>query len=208
MVDRAHAAGWPIAVHALGDRATETVLNAYEGALARNPRDDHRHRIEHCMLPDDGLARRIQRLGVIPSLQPDIFRLGDGYISAMGLDRAQRVIPVALFQRLGVTYAFSSDRPVVPGDPLECILDAMVRRTPAGVVLGEEHRVPAEEAIRAYTAGGAYATRADDRVGVLRPGMFADLAVLSADPTATPPEEFSRVRVTMTVVDGQIVAGG
>jgi predicted amidohydrolase YtcJ len=208
MVDRAHRGGWQIAVHALGDRAIEVVLDAYERALQRSPRGDHRHRIEHCMMADQDLCRRIARLGVVPSLQPDIFRLGDGYITALGLERASRVIPATTFARLGVPVAFSSDRPVVPGDPLECILDAMRRTTPAGVTLGPEFRVSAEEAIRYYTAGGAYATHADSQIGTITLGKLADLAVLSQDPTRTEPEEWDRVMVNMTVVGGEIVYGG
>jgi predicted amidohydrolase YtcJ len=205
MVDRAHRAGWQIAIHAIGDRAIETVLDAYQHALESAPRQDHRHRIEHCMMADSDLVERMHDLGVLPSLQPDIFRLGDGYVAALGIDRASQVIPVALFSRLGVPIAFSSDRPVVPGDPLACIRDAMERRTPSGVVLGPEHRVSAEQALWSYTAGGAFVTHTDQRIGTLRRGMLADLAVLSHDPTRTQVESFGQIQVTMTVTGGRIV---
>lgn len=205
MVGRAHRAGWQIAVHAIGDRAIEVVLDAYAKALERTPRSDHRHRIEHCMMADSDLVERMHELGVLPSLQPDIFRLGDGYITALGIDRASQLIPVALFKRLGVPVAFSSDRPVVPGDPLACILDAMERRTPAGVVLGPEHRVSAEDAIWSYTAGGAHVTHTERSIGRLKSGMLADLAVLSRDPARVPAESFDEVKVTMTVAGGRIV---
>lgn len=205
MIRRAHEEGWHIATHALGDRAIETVLDGYEAALEASPRPDHRHRIEHCMMTDEGLARRIKDLGVLPSLQPDIFRLGDGYITALGLDRASEVIPMAIFNRLRVRVAFSSDRPVIPGDPLQSILDAMERRTPKGVVLGTEHRIGAMEGIRNYTLGGAIATHQDGEKGRIRPGFLADFAVLDGDPTDASGDDIRATRVVMTVLGGEIV---
>jgi len=205
MIQRAHAAGWQIAAHALGDRAVEVVIEVYEQALAISPRRDHRHRIEHCMLLDQDQARRIKAAGLVPSLQPDIYRLGDSYIDALGLERASQSIPIRLFRELDIPVAFSSDRPVIPGHPLEVIRSAMERTTPSGVVLGPEHSVTALEAIRNYTWGGAWATHSEHQKGVLQAGLLADFAVLSADPATTPPEEFGELRVTMTVVGGREV---
>lgn len=205
MIRRAHESGWHIATHALGDRAIETVLDCYQAALEASPRADHRHRIEHCMITDEGLAQRIKDLGVLPSLQPDIFRLGDGYITALGMERASQVIPMATFDRLGVQVAFSSDRPVIPGDPLQCILDAMERRTPKGVVLGPEHRIGAMEGIRNYTVGGAFATHQEGNKGRIAPGQLADFAVLDRDPTDASADDIRATEVVMTVLGGEIV---
>lgn len=205
MIQRAHAAGWQIAAHALGDRAVEMVIEVYEQALAISPRRDHRHRIEHCMLLDQDLARRIKVAGLVPSLQPDIYRLGDSYIDALGMERATQSIPTHLFRELDIPVAFSSDRPVIPGHPLEVIRSAMERTTPSGVLLGPEHAVTALEAIRNYTWGGAWATHTEHQKGVLRAGLLADFAVLSTDPATIPLEEFGDLRVTMTVVGGRDV---
>jgi len=208
MIQRAHAAGWQIAAHALGDRAVEVVIDAYEQALAASPRQDHRHRIEHCMLLDHDLGRRIKAAGLVPSMQPDIYRLGDTYIDALGLARSAQSIPTGLFRELDIPVAFSSDRPVIPGHPLDVIRSAMERTTPSGVALGPEHGVTALEAIRNYTWGGAYATHTEHTKGVLRAGLLADFAVLSADPATIPREEFGDLRVTMTVVGGREVYAG
>jgi predicted amidohydrolase YtcJ len=205
MIRRAHENGWHIATHALGDRAIETVLDCYAAALETSPRADHRHRIEHCMITDEGLAQRIKDLGVLPSLQPDIFRLGDGYITALGPERASQVIPMATFNRLDIRVAFSSDRPVIPGDPLQCILDAMERRTPKGVVLGPEHRIATMEGIRNYTVGGAYATHQEGEKGRIQPGQLADFAVLDHDPTNASTDDIRATRVVLTVLGGEIV---
>lgn len=203
MIARAHKAGWQIATHAIGDRAIELVLDCYERALKQEPRVDHRHRIEHCMLLDRSLVRRIQELGVIPVLQPGfIGRLGDAYIDALGMDRASQLNPMALFDAFGVRVAFSSDRPVIPGAPLDGIRSAVRRVTPRGITLGAQHAISPLEAIRYYTAGSAYATHAEGVKGTLARGMPADFTVLSHDPTSLSPEEFDRIHVTRTVVAG------
>ena len=199
---RAHGAGWQIATHALGDRAVEMVLNCYEAAMTGQERVGHRHRIEHCMYADEELVRRIGRLGIVPSLQPDIYRLGDAYVAALGPGRASQSIPTGLFRRFGVEFAFSSDLPVIPGRPLDVIRSAMERRTPQGVELGPEHAVRAMDAVRAYTWGGAFATHTEAQKGMLAPGLLADFVVLSGDPATTSLAAWDGLRVLKTVVGG------
>jgi predicted amidohydrolase YtcJ len=205
---RVHQAGWQIATHALGDRAVEMVLDCYEEAMTGSARLDHRHRVEHCMYADETLVQRIRVLSIVPSLQPDIYRLGDAYIAALGLERASQSIPTGLFRRLGVEMAFSSDLPVILGRPLDVIRSAMERKTPKGVQLGPDHAVPAMEAIRAYTWGGAYATRSETSKGTLAPGMLADFTILSRDPAQTTLEDWHELQVMKTVVGGREVYCG
>jgi predicted amidohydrolase YtcJ len=202
---RAHGAGWQIATHALGDRAVEMVLDCYEEAMTARPRLGHRHRVEHCMYADETLARRIQNLGILPSLQPDIYRLGDAYVAALGIERAAESIPTGLFQQLGVVIALSSDLPVIPGRPLDVIRSAMERKTPRGLHLGPHHAVPVMDAIRAYTWGGAYATHSEGVKGTLAPGMLADFTVLSRDPARTGPDDWESIQVVQTVVGGRVM---
>jgi predicted amidohydrolase YtcJ len=205
MIERAHRAGWQIGTHAIGDRAIATVMDGYEAALKRTPREDHRHRIEHCMLLDATLARRIKAANVIPAIQPGFMaRLGDGYINAIGEERSAQLMPMHFFERLGIPVAFGSDRPVIPGAPLDGILSAVRRVTPRGVTLGPEHRITPMEAIRLYTAGSAYAIRMEDQIGMLRPGMLADMVVLSHDPATLAPEDLDDLHVVMTVAGGTV----
>lgn len=204
----AHKAGWQIATHAIGDRATETVLRLYRKAIETQPRTDARHRIEHCMLLDDDLMAQMRALGAVAVLQPEfIVKLGDAYRYGLGEERAKRLNRVNALLDAGVPVAFSSDCPVVPGAPLDGVRSAMERRTPLGFVLGESERVPAMTAIRLYTMGAAYAVRDEVNTGSLTPGKRADFVVLSRVSASTSVEEWEDMRVTATVFGGRVVAG-
>src|SRR5579884_237582 len=206
LIRRAHEAGWQIATHAIGDRAIETALDAYERAQGTASRPDPRHRIEHVTLPDPAQIGRMARLGIVAVLQPeDIAVLGDAYPPALGDFRAANNSPVAWFRRLGVRVAFSSDRPVTPGNPLMGVRAAEERRTAGGVQLGPEHCTTAMEAVRFYSEGSAYATCSEMDKGQLRPGLLADFVVLDRDITTIAPEDITGARVVRTIVGGRIV---
>lgn len=207
-VARAHAGGWRVGTHAIGDLAVQTVVEAYERVLRTLPpgTPNPRFRIEHCGLVDDDLLRRIRDGGMVPVTQPRfISELGDGFIRAVGQGRLRRCYPFRPFLDLGIPLAFSSDRPVVQGAPLLGMHDAVNRRTESGTPYAPELGVSAEQALRAYTRHAAYAAGDEADLGMLAPGMQADLVVLSADPTAVPPEEIAALRVERTVIAGETV---
>jgi predicted amidohydrolase YtcJ len=204
----AHQAGWQVGTHAIGDRAIEAVLNLYEQAMQTQPRADVRHRIEHCMLLDDGLIDRLRALGVVAVLQPEFMaRLGDAYRYGLGEERAGRLKRTASLLKAGVRVAFSSDCPVVPGAPLDGVRAAVERKTPLGAVLGAEERVDALTAIRLYTVGAAIAAKDETQTGTLAAGKRADFVLLSRDLATTPLEEWQDMRVMATVFGGKVVAG-
>lgn len=178
-----HRQGWQIATHAIGDRAIEVVLGAYEQALRAHPDPDRRHRIEHAMMTTPEQARRMGSAGVAAVLQPEFLaRLGDAYVLGLGAERAARLNPVRTLLDCGVPLAFSSDCPVVPGAPLDGIRAAIRRTTPSGRALGPEQSCWVAEALAAYTRGAAFACRDEQAVGCIRKGFRADLVVLSSLP--------------------------
>ncbi|MCS7051123.1 MAG: amidohydrolase, partial [Thermomicrobium sp.] len=119
LVWQAHAAGFQVATHAIGDRAIEMVLEAYERALDRLPRADHRHRIEHCGVLRPDLIERIARLGVVVVSQPIfIAEYGDGFIRHLGLERIQLTYPFRSLLEAGIRLVFSTDCPVSAYQPL------------------------------------------------------------------------------------------
>ena len=206
LVWQAHAAGFQVATHAIGDRAIEMVLDAYERALARLPRPDHRHRIEHCGVLRPDLIDRIARLGVLVVSQPIfIAEYGDGFIRHLGLERIQLTYPFRILLDAGIRLVFSTDCPVSAYQPLRCIQAAVLERTASGRSYALEEAITVEEALPLYTVNGAYATFEEHRKGTLRPGMLADFVVLERDPRTVDPEELADLRVLRTVIGGKTV---
>ncbi|GLX04968.1 amidohydrolase [Microbispora sp. NBRC 16548] len=203
---RAHAAGWQIATHAIGDHAVDVVLDAYEEAQARDPRPDARHRIEHCAVTSDAQVARIARLGVIPVPQGRfVSELGDGMLAALGSERSLGCYRQRSFLEAGIVVPGSSDCPVADGAPLLGIHDLVNRRTASGVPFTPAESLTVEQALRAYTVGSAYAAGEERHKGTLSRGKLADFVVLGDDLFAVAPERIKDVAVLATVVGGAFV---
>lgn len=176
-----HRAGWQCAVHAIGDRAIELVLQGYQRALATFPRADHRHRIEHAMLMADDLLDQMQALGIVVVPQPEfLWWLTTAYLKGLG-ERARALMPYRTWLQRGIAVAFSSDQPVVPGDPIIGWRAAVTRTSLDGTCLLPDEGLEPLTALRLFTLGSAYATR-DPELGMLAPGMQARWILLSHPP--------------------------
>ncbi|HBY61516.1 MAG TPA: amidohydrolase [Solibacterales bacterium] len=203
------AMGLQIYTHAIGDRGVRLALDAYEAV--RRPGRDARHRVEHIetIHPDD--VARFAKLGVLPSMQP--IHADPGTIEVWSAAVGEKRLPLAFawrsLEQSGARLVFASDWPAaISVDPIRGLHNAVNRRTTTGLPPGgwiPEQRVPVETALRAYTANGAYASFDEGRKGILRPGMLADVVVLSEDPTRIAPERLHEIRVRMTVFDGRVI---
>jgi predicted amidohydrolase YtcJ len=187
------------AFHIIGDRGIAIFLDAYEKALERNPGlAELRVRIEHAQLIRPSDIPRIGRLGVLVSAQPTALGSPEKDERLLGRERALRAYPYRSLLDAGVRLSFGSDIPGESGcDPIRSIGMAANRE-------GRE-RITAEEALRCYTVGSAYAEFAEARKGALAPGMLADFVVLSQDITSVPPETIGDTVVEETVVGGKSV---
>ena len=199
LISKAHRAGLQLAVHAIGDRAIETVLEAFEDALETHPRKNRRHRIEHCSVLNLKLIKRIKKLGLIASIQPHFVVSDFWVIERVGRDRARWVYPFKALIKEGLIVASGSDCPVEPIDPLLGIWAAVARKS------FPEETLTVEEALETYTLNAAYASFDENNKGTIEAGKFADLTVLSDDLSNIPPDEIKRVKVEMTIVNGKIV---
>jgi len=200
----AHRSGWQVATHAIGDRAIDVVLDAYARALAEYPRPDPRHRIEHFAVVQPRQVARAAELGVIAVPQGRFAtELGDGMLAAVGPARHGWLYRQRSLLEAGMVLPGSSDRPVVTGAPLLGIADMVNRRTASGAPFNPGEALTAEQALRAYTWGSAYASRQEHVKGSIAPGLLADLVVLSEDPTAVGPERIAGLTVLATIVGGQ-----
>jgi predicted amidohydrolase YtcJ len=208
MIIAAHRSGWQVATHAIGDRAIDVVLDAYERALEQYPRRDPRHRIEHFAVAGPRQLARAAALGVIAVPQGRFAtELGDGMLAAVGQDRHAWLYRLRSLLEAGMVLPGSSDRPVVAGAPLLGIADMVNRRTSSGAPFNPDEAITAEQALRAWTWGSAYASRQEHVKGSVAPGLLADLVVLSEDPTAVSPERIAGLEVLATIVGGEIRHG-
>jgi predicted amidohydrolase YtcJ len=208
VIDR-EAAGFQIAIHAIGDRGNRIVLDAFEEAGKVNQRRRTRHRIEHAQFihPDD--FRRFTDLGVIASMQP-CHLLSDLRWAPviLGPSRYGEAYAWDSMLKAGATLAFGTDYPVEILNPMRGLYAALTREFEEGSPEGgwvPTEKIGIADAIRAYTWGSAFAEFEDHRKGTLAPGKFADLVVLSQDITHIPPRQLLNTEVLMTLVGGKIV---
>ncbi|MDQ3226634.1 MAG: amidohydrolase [Chloroflexota bacterium] len=205
-VRRAHDAGFQVGIHAIGDAAIDLVLDAYAEAQGATPRPDPRHRIEHCSIVDDRILGRIRDLGVIPIPGTAFLRhFRDAYINNLGEWRIGQAYGMRSFARFGITAAASSDAPVVPVNALAGLRTMVTRRDILGRPCNPEEAIPLEDALRAYTVHGAYASFEEGIKGMLRPGLLGDVTVFETDLFAVDPDDLATVQVDYTIADGNVV---
>ncbi|MGV0604853.1 amidohydrolase [Mycolicibacterium sp. XJ1904] len=202
--------GWPMACHVQGDAGIDTILDVYEEALRRWPRDDHRLRLEHVGAIRDDQLQRAHDLGVTCSIFVDqIHYWGDIIVDGLfGVEHGSRWMPCGSAVATGMRISLHNDPPVTPEEPLRNISVAATRTAPSGRVVGPEQRISVEAAIRAQTLGAAYQLFADDVIGSLEVGKYADMVTVSADPRTVPPEQIADLDITATFLAGRQVFGG
>jgi predicted amidohydrolase YtcJ len=200
----AHTAGFRIGTHAIGDVTIEQVLGIYERLEQQRP-SGLRHRLEHFGLPTPELLRRAGALGVIAVPQAIFIReLGMNFRRYLPERFLPRCYPLRAMLDAGVTIALSSDGPVVRDlRPLAGIHAAVTRAEASGEALSPSQAVGVEEALYAYTIGGALAQGDAVNRGSLTPGKWADLVVLSDDPARVAPDALLDLQVDLTFVSGE-----
>ena len=203
-----HKAGIRCCVHAIGDRAFDMALNAYEAALTELPRQDHRHRIEHMgnWLCSPERMQRLVRLEIIavPNISLGYF-VGDAILDCLGEKRMTKSFPFKTLLKNGVVIAGGSDSPGYwPVDPLRDISACVSRRMRWGEVLVPEERLTVDEALAMHTTTAAFAGFEENQKGTLEVGKLADITVLAEDPYLVAGEKIKDINVEMTFVGGEI----
>jgi predicted amidohydrolase YtcJ len=208
-INGADAAALHVMVHAIGDRANQTLLDIYERVAKEHGPRDRRFRIEHAqhLAPTD--IPRFAALGVIPSMQP-YHAIDDGRWAerVIGPVRAQGTYAFKSLLDAKAPLAFGSDWFVAPPTPLEGIYAAVTRRTlddknPDGWV--PTQRITVEQALSAYTGAGAYASFEENEKGTIAVGKLADLTLIDQDLRAIPAPDIRNARVMRTIVGGRTV---
>ena len=207
MVGELNREGYQIAIHGNGDAAIDDILNAYRLALEQTPRPDARHRIEHCQTVREDQLDEMKRLGVTPSFfVGHVYYWGDRHRDIfLGPERAARISPLASALQRGIRFTIHDDSPTTPVNPLMLVWDAVNRLTLDGKVLGPEQRIPVMAALRAITSDAAWQNFEEKTQGSIEPGKLADLVALEENPLTVSPVHIKDIRISMTIVGGNIV---
>jgi len=207
--DLALRRGWQVNVHAIGDRGNRIVLDAFDSALRKFPKADHRFRIEHAQVLSPTDIPRFARLGVIPSMQAthqtsDMRWAQD----RVGPERIRGAYAWRSLLNTGVIVPNGTDFPVEEVNPLLTFHAAVTRQDPTNWPAAgwfPEQKMTREEALQSMTIWPAYAGFQESMLGSLTPGKYADFVVLDRDIMKVPDTQILGTRVTSTWIGGKRV---
>ena len=204
--DKAAAQGFQIATHAIGDAANAEVIRSYEWLDSKYGLN-RRWRIEHAQIVDCADLPRIGKGHMIASMQPT-HQTSDRLMAEKRLDPARLKCAYAWqsMLRTGAKLAFGTDFPVESPNPFPGLSAAISRQDVNGQPAGgwyPAERLTLGQALHAYTRGGAYAAFAEDRIGALDPGKWADFVVVDHDPAKVDPQQLAKTQVLETWVAGK-----
>jgi hypothetical protein len=205
LVREAHARGWQLGVHTIGDGAVEVAVGAFEKVLKEKPRPNHRHYVNHLSVkPPEATLKRLAELGMLVAQQPCFtYTLEGPYNEFLEGERLETNNPVASLKKLGIHVALGNDN--LPIGPLYSLYAAVTRKGKSGRVYGSGESVSIEDAIRGYTRDSAYVSFDEAVKGTLEPGKLADLVVLSEDILSIDPSRILDIEIVATIVGGQVL---
>ncbi|WP_335342395.1 amidohydrolase [Polycladomyces zharkentensis] len=206
-VSRAREAGFPVAVHAIGDRAVEQALDTWK----RHPSPGetrYRDRLIHVQVLRPDLLARMSGLLIVADIQPRFVASDFPWVrERLGAERLSYAYAWKSLLHSGVVCAGGSDAPIEPLNPLLGIHAAVTRRHPEETAhpgYGPEQRLTVTEALRLWTVGSAFAEGKERERGSVKPGKWADFTVLDRTLSDAEPDEILKARVVMTVVNGKV----
>lgn len=195
-------------VHAIGDSAIDMVLSAYEDIL-ENGENPLRHGIVHCQITDPAMLERFRKNDILALVQP-IFLHYDMTVveDRVGKELASTSYAFETLRRMGVHESFGTDSPVEDMNAINNLYCAVTRKNLSGEPEGgfyPEECMDISDAVDAYTYESAYVSFEETVKGRLKPGYYADMAVLSQDIFTIPADEIINTQIDATIVDGRFV---
>ena len=212
-----HNAGIHLGIHAIGDRAIDFTMDAYDTVLQENPITGLRHSIIHCNIPTDRALDLMVKLqsefdAGYPEIQPAfLWWIGDAYAGNFGPERSPRVLPMNTFLERGIRWGGSSDYNVSPFAPRFALWAAVERETLLGThgenPWGKDESIGVMDALRSYTRWAARQVFLEDKIGSIEAGKYADLVVWDRDPLTVRTEELKEMTALLTLMNGKAVHG-
>lgn len=198
---------WPFRLHATYNETIDRALDVFESINADTPFKDLRWFFDHAETVSEKNLERIKRLNGGVAIQHRMAFQGEYFVDRYGKDAAAASPPMRKMLDMGVPVGGGTDATRVASfNPFVSLYWMITGRTVGGLALyGDENRLNREEALRLWTLGSAYKSNEEDVKGALRPGMFADFAVLSADFMTIPDAAIKDLTSVMTVVAGKVV---
>lgn len=207
MILHAHTAGHQLGVHVTGDRGIDAVVDGFAAAVRAHPREDSRHYVIHGDFMTRRSMRQCAEFGFGVNMNPTIkWTVADLSQQFVGPVREAYEWPYRDALDAGITVASGSDAPVTAPDWRQGVSTMMLRESKAsGRVSGADQCIGLAEALRTYTAAGAWQDFAESWKGTLEPGKVADLCLLDEDLLSLDPHDIPGVTVRMTVLGGRVV---
>lgn len=204
-IEQAHDLDLQVSIHAVGPRALDLLLNAFEKVLKDKPETDHRHRIEHFELPLPEQIQRAKALGLVLAMHPtyEYFFREEGmmYDTRLGKERSAMTNPFRQILNSGIKVAGCSDSDIMPINPLLGIHSAVNHPN-------INSRITPYEALEMYTINGAYAIFQDKEKGSLKVGKNADFVILDQNPLTIDASKIKDIKICNTFKNGNNLFGG
>ncbi|MDG1082080.1 MAG: amidohydrolase [Porticoccaceae bacterium] len=197
-------AGYQIHAHTNGDASAEVLINLLKTLQQNTPKTDHRLTLEHFAYTTEDQNRQLAELGAVVSANPYYhYMLSDMYSDQwLGIDRGSQMVRLGSLERLGMPFAFHSDSPMAPLEPLTLVSAAVNRVTINGNLTGANERVSLDAGLRAITIDAAWVMGWEDQIGSIRAGKKADFTILEADPYEVGPSGLKDIKIWGTIFEG------
>jgi predicted amidohydrolase YtcJ len=199
--------GWDVGIHCCGDHAQDMAVDAFARVAQELPRADARHSIIHAYFPTPRALEQMAQHHIAAVIQPTfIYWEGDLIFRDVGERRARNYKPARTYLDRGIVVTASSDvTSTVSPNPFVALYALVTRKNNLGHAIAPQEAISRAEALRAYTAAGAWLTREEALKGTLELGKLADMAVLDRDYFSVPDEEIKEIQVELTLLGGEIV---
>ncbi len=198
-------AGLQAQTHAVGNETIDVVVRSYSRVNAEIPIRNLRWTVMHLFHPSDAALKQMADIGILATMQDHPVLLGHNQRRWWGDEHAAYAIPIRKVIDAGILVGGGTDGPVVPVDPYLSMWWMTTRQVLKGYALGKEQAITAKEALQLYTINNARIMGVENERGSIEPGKLADIAVLSQDILAVPPDAIRDTRALLTMVGGKIV---